>query len=112
MENLGCITFREALLLVDPASATMQEEMLVADVVAHELAHMWFGDLVTMRWWNGLWLNEAFATFMEVMACDAYRPDWQRWVAFGLERWAWALWTQLGCDFATWPAALREDLRL
>ena len=86
MENLGCITFREALLLVDPASATMQEEMLVADVVAHELAHMWFGDLVTMRWWNGLWLNEAFATFMEVMACDAYRPDWQRWVAFGLER--------------------------
>ena len=86
MENLGCITFRESLLLVDPATATMGEQQLVADVVAHELAHMWFGDLVTMRWWNGIWLNEAFATFMELAACDAYRPDWERWTLFGLER--------------------------
>jgi len=86
MENLGCITFRESLLLVDPAISTQNERQLVADVVAHELAHMWFGDLVTMRWWNGIWLNEAFATFMEVAACDAYRPDWQRWTAFGVER--------------------------
>ena len=86
MENLGCITFRESLLLVDPATSTQNERQLVADVVAHELAHMWFGDLVTMRWWNGIWLNEAFATFMEVAACDAYRPDWQRWTAFGVER--------------------------
>jgi len=86
MENLGCITFRESLLLVDPATSTQQEQQLVADVVAHELAHMWFGDLVTMRWWNGIWLNEAFATFMEIAACDAYRPDWQRWTSFGLER--------------------------
>ena len=54
----------------------------VADVVAHELAHMWFGDLVTMRWWNGIWLNEAFATFMEVAACDAFRPAWKRWETF------------------------------
>jgi len=86
MENLGCITFRENLLLVDPATATHNERQLVADVVAHELAHMWFGDLVTMGWWNGIWLNEAFATFMELAACDAYRPDWGRWTTFGLER--------------------------
>lgn len=86
MENLGCITFREALLLVDPKTATHTEQETVADVVAHELAHMWFGDLVTMRWWNGIWLNEAFATFMEVAACDAFRPEWQRWTSFGLER--------------------------
>jgi aminopeptidase N len=86
MENLGCITFRENLLLVDPATSTQSEQQLVADVVAHELAHMWFGDLVTMRWWNGIWLNEAFATFMEIAACDDFRPDWQRWTTFGLER--------------------------
>jgi puromycin-sensitive aminopeptidase len=86
MENLGCITFRESLLLVDPKTATQQEQELVVDVVAHELAHMWFGDLVTMRWWNGIWLNEAFATFMEIAACDAYRPEWHRWTSFGLER--------------------------
>ncbi|HYN31597.1 MAG TPA: M1 family aminopeptidase [Ilumatobacteraceae bacterium] len=86
MENLGCITFRENMLLVDPATSTQDEQQLIADVVAHELAHMWFGDLVTMRWWNGIWLNEAFATFMEVAACEAYRPDWERWTSFGVER--------------------------
>ena len=86
MENLGCITFRESLLLVDPATSTQAEQELVADVVSHELAHMWFGDLVTMSWWNGIWLNEAFATFMEVAACEAYRPDWRRWTSFSLER--------------------------
>ncbi|MGH2635860.1 MAG: M1 family metallopeptidase, partial [Actinomycetota bacterium] len=82
MENLGCITFRENLLLVDPDTATQPELAAVAEVIAHELAHMWFGDLVTMRWWNGTWLNEAFATFMEILAVDAYRPDWERWTQF------------------------------
>jgi puromycin-sensitive aminopeptidase len=86
MENLGCITFREVLLLVDPDSATPRELQGVADVINHELAHMWFGDLVTMKWWNGIWLNEAFATFMELTASDAFRPDWDVWTTFGLAR--------------------------
>ncbi|MBA2625459.1 MAG: M1 family peptidase, partial [Acidimicrobiia bacterium] len=86
MENLGAITFREAVLLVDPEAVTQLELQRVADVIAHELAHMWFGDLVTMKWWNGLWLNEAFATFMELAAIDAYKPEWHRWVAFTNER--------------------------
>ena len=86
MENLGCVTFRESVLLVDPAQASRVELERVADVVCHEIAHMWFGDLVTMKWWNGIWLNEAFATFMEVLAVDAFRPEWQRWVSFGVER--------------------------
>ena len=86
MENLGCITYRESLLLVDPETSTQLEQGVVADVVSHELAHMWFGDLVTMRWWNGIWLNEAFATFMEVMAVEEFRPEWERWTAFSLER--------------------------
>ena len=86
MENLGCVTYREVLLLVDPATATQPELQNVVDVIAHELAHMWFGNLVTMQWWEGIWLNEAFATFMEMLTTDAFRPDWERWVAFGLSR--------------------------
>ena len=86
MENLGCVTFRERYVLVDPATATQAELQAVVDVIAHELAHMWFGDLVTMKWWNGIWLNEAFATFMEMTCTDAFRPEWQRWVDFGLSR--------------------------
>jgi puromycin-sensitive aminopeptidase len=86
MENLGCVTFREILLLVDPATTTQAELLNVTDVINHELAHMWFGDLVTMKWWNGIWLNEAFATFMEMHATDAFRPQWDRWTTFGLSR--------------------------
>lgn len=86
MENLGAITFRETALLLDQRTATHAEQGRIADVVAHENAHMWFGDLVTMAWWNGLWLNEAFATFMEMLVVDAWKPEWERWTAFGMSR--------------------------
>jgi puromycin-sensitive aminopeptidase len=86
MENLGAITFRETALLVDPDKATRAELERVADVVSHENAHMWCGDRVTMQWWNGLWLNEAFATFMEMLAVDAWKPEWRRWDSFAVSR--------------------------
>jgi puromycin-sensitive aminopeptidase len=86
MENLGCITYRMPDLLIDPAKASLAEMKRVAKVVMHEIAHMWFGDLVTMEWWEGIWLNEAFATFMEVMCQDGFRPQWKVWVSFGAER--------------------------
>lgn len=86
MENLGAITYRDSDLLVDPDRATQAEIERVAGVVHHELAHMWFGDLVTMKWWDGVWLNEAFATFMEVKADDHFRPEWKSWLYFGADR--------------------------
>ncbi len=86
MENLGAVTFREILLLLDPQRSTQREQQRSVDVIAHEIAHMWFGDLVTMKWWEGIWLKEAFATFMEMHATNAWRPDWERWVDFGLSR--------------------------
>jgi puromycin-sensitive aminopeptidase len=86
MENLGCVTYRETALLVDEQSAARLELQRVAEVIAHETAHMWFGDLVTMKWWNGIWLNEAFATFMEMLAVDDFKPDWDVWVSFGAGR--------------------------
>jgi puromycin-sensitive aminopeptidase len=86
MENLGCITYREIAVLVDPATSTHDEQADVAETVAHELAHMWFGDLVTMRWWNGLWLNEAFATFMSMLCVDDWRPEWEVWNQFARYR--------------------------
>ncbi len=86
MENLGAITYREQALLLDRKKASQLELLRVADVIAHEIAHMWFGDLVTMKWWNGIWLNEAFATFAELKCVDAYRPDWHRWDRYAASR--------------------------
>ncbi len=82
MENAGAVFFRETLLLVDPHLATAQEKKRVAEVICHELAHMWYGDLVTMAWWDDLWLNEAFATWMAFHIVDAWKPEWRMWHDF------------------------------
>ncbi len=82
MENAGAVFFRETLLLVDPATITLPERKRVAEVIAHELAHMWYGDLVTMKWWNDLWLNEAFATWMAFRVIDEWHPEWRMWNNF------------------------------
>ncbi len=83
MENLGLVTYREEALLADPVHSSPMEQMEIVSVIAHETAHMWFGDLVPMRWWNGIWLNEAFATFMQQLATDALHPEWDIWTIFG-----------------------------
>jgi puromycin-sensitive aminopeptidase len=86
MENLGCVTFREVELLTDPSRSARHELENVAMVVEHELAHMWFGDLVTMSWWNGVWLNESFATYMSLCCLDDFKPEYQCWVSFSRDR--------------------------
>ena len=75
MENAGAITFRESVLLIDPDNAPERQRRTFADVVTHEISHQWFGDLVTMPWWNDLWLNEAFATWMAAHIVDAVHPE-------------------------------------
>ena len=82
MENWGCVTYREAYLLLDPDNTSLEMKQLVATVIAHELAHQWFGDLVTMKWWDNLWLNESFANMMEYVAIDALEPNWKIWEMF------------------------------
>jgi aminopeptidase N/puromycin-sensitive aminopeptidase len=76
MENFGAITYRETALLIDPKTASEGAKKEVALVIAHEMAHQWFGDLVTMQWWDNLWLNEGFATWMENKSVAAMHPDW------------------------------------
>ncbi len=76
MENTACITYREALLLLDQKHASVDTKKFVASVIAHEMAHQWFGDLVTMQWWDDLWLNEGFATWMSSKPIEAWKPEW------------------------------------
>ena len=91
MENVGAITYRETALLIDPERASQAEKLRILDVIGHEIAHQWFGNLVTMKWWEGIWLNEAFASFMEMKATDARRPEWKRWLTFGAVERPWAM---------------------
>ncbi len=81
MENWGAITFREILLHADKDTSTSTKKSIV-EVIAHEIAHMWFGDLVTMKWWDDLWLNESFATFMAYKVVDSAYPQWKIWQDF------------------------------
>ena len=82
MENWGLITYREIALLADPVTTTVASKQYIATVISHELSHQWFGNLVTMKWWNNLWLNESFATLMEYVAVDAIHPEWSAWLDF------------------------------
>src|SRR5246500_810582 len=81
MENIGCITFREVLLLIDDKHGSVDLKKTIASVTAHEIAHMWFGDLVTMKWWDDVWLNEGFATWMSSKPLQKWKPEWN----FGLD---------------------------
>jgi tricorn protease interacting factor F2/3 len=82
MENWGAITFRETILLYDPKTSSTKTKQFIAEVISHEIAHMWFGNLVTMKWWNDLWLNESFATFMATKFVDKFYPEWDLWDQF------------------------------
>ena len=79
MENWGAIFYFERDLLIDPKLATQEDHHRVFETIAHEVAHQWFGDLVTMAWWDDLWLNEGFATWMQVKATHELHPEWQAW---------------------------------
>jgi len=82
MENWGAITFRETILLYDPKTSSTRTKQFIAEVISHEIAHQWFGNLVTMKWWNDLWLNESFATFMATKFVDRFHPEWNLWDQF------------------------------
>src|SRR5215471_11325677 len=80
MENWGGITFFESRLLFDPTTSASDARRGIFSIIAHEMAHQWFGDLVTMAWWDNIWLNEGFATWMQAKAADALHPEWQSWL--------------------------------
>jgi len=82
MENWGAITFRETILLYDANTSSTRTKQFIAEVISHEIAHQWFGNLVTMEWWNDLWLNESFATFMATKFVDKFYPEWDLWDQF------------------------------
>jgi puromycin-sensitive aminopeptidase len=82
MENWGAITYRETALLFDPENSSAASRQRILEVVSHEMAHMWFGDLVTMEWWDDLWLNESFASWMGDKAVDSVYPEWSMWTQF------------------------------
>ncbi len=82
MENWGLITFRETCLLVDKKNTALVNQQFVALVTAHEIAHQWFGNLVTMEWWDDLWLNEGFANYIEYACIDSIYPEWKIWEEF------------------------------
>lgn len=82
MENWGAITYRESALLVDENNSSLKNKQWIALVIAHEIAHQWFGNLVTMEWWTHLWLNEGFASYIEYLAIDKLFPKWDIWTQF------------------------------
>ncbi|MFQ5950320.1 MAG: M1 family aminopeptidase, partial [Nitrospiria bacterium] len=86
MENWGAIFFRDSRLLLDETLASTATQRAVANVITHEIVHQWFGNLVTMRWWDDLWLNESFATWLACKVVDQWRPEWHSWVAFQHEK--------------------------
>jgi puromycin-sensitive aminopeptidase len=106
MENAGLVTFREVALLLDPATASLAQKKRVAEVVTHELAHQWFGNWVTMKWWDDLWLNEAFATWMAYKIVDGWRPEWRMWLDFDKGKAA-----ALALDALTSTHPIRSEVR-
>jgi len=91
MENWGLVTYREVELLIDPTKASNSQKQRVCTVVTHELAHQWFGNLVTMQWWDDLWLNEGFASWAENWAADKIFPEWGMWDQFTVGHFSYAL---------------------